>query len=63
MNERLSNKTIASCVDMFVCRFRIRNNMLYIPHATTEDRGTYRCVIQRPSGRLQTADAPLGLFN
>jgi len=50
---------VCTCV---VCRYRIHGNMLYIRHTKVTDRGTYRCIIERPSGRLETADAPLGLY-
>jgi len=43
-------------------RYRVHGNMLYVRHATIKDRGTYRCVVVRPGGRLETADAPLGLY-
>jgi len=41
-------------------RYRVHGNMLYVRHTTTNDQGTYRCVVVRPSGKLETADAPLG---
>jgi len=36
--------------------------MLYVRHTTIKDRGVYRCVIVRPGGKLETADAPLGMY-
>jgi len=43
-------------------RYRVHGNMLYVRHATIKDRGTYRCIVVRPGGKTETADAPLGLY-
>jgi len=50
------------CERALNCRHRIHGNMLYIRHTKVTDRGTYRCIIVRLSGKLETADAPLGLY-
>ena len=52
---------VRSCARV-VCRYRVHGNMLYVRHTKVSDRGTYRCIIERPSGKMETADAPLGLY-
>jgi len=46
---------------LYIDRYRIDHNMLYIHHTIITDQGTYRCVVKQEDGKTDTADATLGV--